>query len=325
MLLRADEVVDEMTGDDSVAELLDERARLLAIGYRMLGSRAEAEDAVQDTYVRWYRLTEEERASIEVPAAWLTTAMTRVCLNVLGSARHRRESYVGQWLPEPVANGSPLSRPAPSPATADPADRVTLDDEVTMALMVVLESMTPAERVAFVLHDLFGYPFDEVASMVGRTPQACRKLASTARQHVAEQRRRAGSASHQRLVVEAFMRACRTGDVAALVAHLDPDAVAVSDGGGHVRAALRPVVGADRVARFLLGALSKSPDLALDLEEGPGETRLVLRRHGRVAAVGTFEVTGDRVSRIWLVLNPDKLETWDTAPHTSDANPVTGS
>src|SRR5689334_5655567 len=175
-----------MSEHESVADLLDERARLLAIGYRMLGSRAEAEDAVQDTYVRWYRLTDEERDAIRVPAAWLTTTMTRVCLNVLGSARHRRESYVGQWLPEPVAPDSTL---APVEA-ADPADRVTLDDEVTMALMVVLESMTPAERVAFVLHDLFAYTFDEVAEMVGRSPQACRKLASSARQHVAEQRRR---------------------------------------------------------------------------------------------------------------------------------------
>lgn len=303
-----------MTRDDSVAELLDERARLLAIGYRMLGSRAEAEDAVQDTYVRWYRLTEEERARVEVPAAWLTTAMTRVCLNILGSARRRREAYVGEWLPEPLATGSPLSRVAVSPGTADPidpVDRATLDDEVTMALMVVLESMTPAERVAFVLHDLFGYPFDEVATMVGRSPQACRKLASTARRHVAERRRRSGPPDQHRRVVESFMHACRTGDVATLMAHLDPDVVAVSDGGGHVRAALRPVVGADRVARFLLGALSKSPELVADLEDGPGETRLVLRRHGLVAAVGTFEVVADRVSRVWLMLNPEKLETWD--------------
>ncbi len=295
---------------ESVADLLDERARLLAVGYRMLGSRAEAEDAVQDTYVRWYRLTDEERNAIRVPAAWLTTTMTRVCLNVLGSAHHRRETYVGQWLPEPVAPHSTLALVEP----ADPADRATLDDEVTMALMVVLESMTPAERVAFVLHDLFAYTFDEVAEMVGRSPQACRKLASSARQHVAEQRRRTGSAAQHRRVVESFMAAARTGDVAALVRHLDPDAVAVSDGGGRVRAALRPILGADRVARFLLGALSKSVDLSLDLDHGTGESRLVLRREGQVAAVASFGVQGERVSRIWLVLNPDKLGTWE--PHT---------
>ena len=297
----------EMSEHESVADLLDERARLLAIGYRMLGSRAEAEDAVQDTYVRWYRLTDEERDAIRVPAAWLTTTMTRVCLNVLGSARHRRETYVGQWLPEPVAPDAPIGH-------VDPADRVTLDEEVTMALMVVLESMTPAERVAFVLHDLFAYTFDEVAEMVGRSPQACRKLASTARQHVAEQRRRTGSAAQHRRVVEAFVEAAQTGDVAALVAHLDPDAVAVSDGGGRVRAALRPVVGADKVARFLLGVMSKSTDLGIELEHAAGESRLVVRREGEVAVVASFGVDGERVSRVWLVLNPEKLGTWE--PHT---------
>lgn len=293
---------------DSVAQLLDERARLLAIGYRMLGSRAEAEDAVQETYVRWYRLTEDEQAGIRNPAAWLTTAMTRVCLNVLDSARHRRESYVGEWLPEPLAAGSVLLGPG-APA-ADPADQAALADEVTMALMVVLDALTPGERVALVLHDVFGYRFDEIAEMVGRTPQAVRKLASTARKHVEDERRRASTPVQQRQVVESFVEACLTGDVATLVGRLDPSAVATSDGGGRVRAALRPVVGADRVARFLIGALRKSTDLVASLEDGGEETRLVLRRGGVVAAVATFRVRNGLVSNIWLTLNPDKLGTW---------------
>lgn len=293
---------------DSVAQLLDERARLLAIGYRMLGSRAEAEDAVQETYVRWYRLTEDEQAGIRNPAAWLTTAMTRVCLNVLDSARHRRESYVGEWLPEPVATGSVLLGPG-TPA-ADPADQAALADEVTMALMVVLDALTPGERVALVLHDVFGYRFDEIAEMVGRTPQAVRKLASTARKHVEDERRRASTPVQQRQVVESFVEACLTGDVATLVGRLDPSAVATSDGGGRVRAALRPVVGADRVARFLIGAFRKSTDLVASLEDGGEETRLVLRRGGVVAAVATFRVRNGLVSNIWLTLNPDKLGTW---------------
>lgn len=293
---------------DSVAQLLDERARLLAIGYRMLGSRAEAEDAVQETYVRWYRLTEDEQAGIRNPAAWLTTAMTRVCLNVLDSARHRRESYVGEWLPEPLAAGSVLLGPG-APA-ADPADQAALADEVTMALMVVLDALTPGERVALVLHDVFGYRFDEIAEMVGRTPQAVRKLASTARKHVEDERRRASTPVQQRQVVESFVEACLTGDVATLVGRLDPSAVATSDGGGRVRAALRPVVGADRVARFLVGALRKSTDLVASLEDGGDETRLVLRRGGVVAAVATFRVRNGLVSNIWLTLNPDKLGTW---------------
>jgi len=290
-------------------EPLDERARLLAIGYRMLGSRAEAEDAVQETYVRWYRLDAAEQAAIRNPAAWLTTAMTRVCLNVLDSARHRRETYVGEWLPEPLAVGSPLARGAAAVA-ADPAEHAALADEVTMALMVVLDSLTPAQRVALVLHDVFGYPFAEIAEMVGRTPQAVRKLASTARRHVEEERRRDATPVQQRQVVESFMAACLTGDVAALVARLDPAAVATSDGGGQVRAALRPVVGADRVARFLVGAFSKSPDLEARLEDAGGETRLVLHRDGGVAAVATFRVVEDQVSNIWLTLNPRKLGSW---------------
>lgn len=290
-------------------EPLDERARLMAIGYRMLGSRAEAEDAVQETYVRWYRLDAAEQAAIRNPAAWLTTAMTRVCLNVLDSARHRRETYVGEWLPEPLAVGSPLARGAGAVA-ADPAEHAALADEVTMALMVVLDSLTPAQRVALVLHDVFGYPFDEIAEMVGRTPQAVRKLASRARRHVEEERRRDATPVQQRQVVESFMAACLTGDVAALVARLDPAAVATSDGGGQVRAALRPVVGADRVARFLVGAFRKSPDLEARLEDAGGETRLVLHRDGGVAAVATFRVVEDRVSNIWLTLNPRKLGSW---------------
>lgn len=306
---------DDANQPESVAQLLDERARLMAIGYRMLGSRAEAEDAVQETYVRWYRMDATEQAAVRNPAAWLTTAMTRVCLNVLDSARHRRESYVGEWLPEPLATGSPLARGA-EVLTTDPADHASLADEVTMALMVVLDSLTPAERVALVLHDVFGYPFDEIAEMVGRTPRAVRRLASTARRHVDEERRREVTPIQQRQVVESFMAACLTGDVATLVARLDPDAVATSDGGGQVRAALRPIVGADRVARFLVGAFSKSTDLEAELEDSGGETRLVLRRAGAVAAVATFRVVDSRVSNIWLMLNPRKLGSWleDTAP-----------
>jgi len=293
----------------SVAQLLDERSRLLAIGYRMLGSRAEAEDAVQETYVRWYRLGADEQAGIRNPAAWLTTAMTRVCLNVLDSARHRRESYVGEWLPEPLSAGSPLGRGADA-ASTDPADQAALADEVTMALMVVLDSLTPAERVALVLHDVFGYRFDEIAEMVGRTPQAVRKLASTARKHVDDERRRDSTPVQQREVVESFVDACLTGDVTALIERLDPAVTVISDGGGRVRAALRPVVGADRVARFLTGAFRKSTDLVASLEDGGHETRMVLSRADTVAAVVTFRVRDGLVSNVWVTLNPDKLATW---------------
>src|SRR3982750_1142581 len=145
--------------DPGLSAIMSERRQLINLAYRMLGSLADAEDAVQETYARWYALPPEQQAAIESPGAWLSKVASRVCLDVLGSARARRERYVGEWIPEPL----------PGPDT-DPADRVTLDESVTMAFLVVLESMTPAERVAFVLHDVFGYPFAEVAGIVGRSP-----------------------------------------------------------------------------------------------------------------------------------------------------------
>ncbi|WP_205624291.1 sigma-70 family RNA polymerase sigma factor, partial [Amycolatopsis vancoresmycina] len=151
-----------------------ERQQLIGLAYRLLGSVSDAEDVVQEAYGRWYALTGPQREAIESPAAWLTTVAGRICLDLLGSARVRRERYVGEWLPEPV----------PAGRLADPADRVTRDESVTMAFLVVLDAMTPAERVAFVLHDVFGYPFAEVATVLGRTPAACRQLAGSARRRI---------------------------------------------------------------------------------------------------------------------------------------------
>lgn len=158
--------------------LADERAVLLKLGYRMLGSTADAEDAVQETYLRWYRLSEEDRRAIAQPVAWLVKAATRVCLDMLGSARARRERYVGPWLPEPIPNIAPWAQVRDTEASAAAAE------SVSMALLVVLEAMTPAERIAFVLHDLFGYAFTDVAEILGRSTQACRQLASSGRRRV---------------------------------------------------------------------------------------------------------------------------------------------
>ena len=285
-----------------LAELLDERQRLTNIGFRMLGTMADAEDVVQETYARWYRLTDDERAAIEVPAAWLTRVASRICLDILGSARARREHYVGEWLPEPL--------PSFASPVVDPLERITLDDSVTMALLVVLESLTPAERVAFVLHDVFAMPFEEIAEIVGRTPQACRKLASSARAHVRDRRdREATAAEHSRVVAE-FWDACTTGDLDRLIAVLDPAVETRSDGGGRIRAAINPVVGADRSARFVLGVLSKSVDLVPSLEMISGRTGIAIRRDGAVSAVVTFNVSGGLVRDVWIVLNPEKLSTW---------------
>ncbi len=157
--------------DGQLSAIVNERRQLINLAYRLLGSLADAEDVLQETYARWYALSREQQDAIESPGAWMSKVASRMCLNMLTSARARRESYVGEWVPEPL----------PEPAITDPADRVTLDESVTMAFLVVLESMTPAERVAFILHDVFRYSFAEVAEIVGRTPAACRQLASSAR------------------------------------------------------------------------------------------------------------------------------------------------
>jgi RNA polymerase sigma-70 factor (ECF subfamily) len=162
-----------------LSAIMNERRQLINLAYRMLGSLADAEDVVQETYARWYAMSVQEREAIESPGAWLTKVASRVCLDLLGSARARRESYVGQWIPEPVPNGREWVTGRPS--DGDPAEQVTLDESITMAFLVVLDAMTPAERVAFVLHDVFRYPFAEVAEIVGRTPAACRQLATSAR------------------------------------------------------------------------------------------------------------------------------------------------
>lgn len=172
--------------DPALDVIVGERTHLTNLAYRLLGSLAEAEDAVQETYARWYAMPKQKQEAVESPGAWLTTVAGRICLDLLGSARARRERYVGEWVPEPLPDRAEwISGPAGGGAgPVDPADRVTLDESVNMAFLVVLESMTPAERVAFVLHDVFRYPFAEIARIVGRTPAACRQLATSARRRV---------------------------------------------------------------------------------------------------------------------------------------------
>ncbi|GAA5151791.1 RNA polymerase sigma factor SigJ [Microbacterium pseudoresistens] len=294
--------------DAMQAEVLGERRHLVSLAFRMLGTVAEAEDAVQETYIRWYRLSPHERDAIEVPRAWLTRVASRVCLNVLDSARRRRERYVGPWLPEPVPA---YAFPATSSTAEDPLERVTLDESISMALLVVLEAMTPAERVSFVLHDVFAMPFDEIAGIVGRTPAACRQLATSARRRVQQSRTHRVSRAEHDEVVGAFATAARTGDLAGLVAVLDPDVVLRSDGGGIVTAARKPVLGADRVARFLLGALQKNPTAAVLDQETPDGLGFALWDEGRIIGVVTLEVAAGLVTDVRLMMNPDKLTLWN--------------
>jgi len=287
-------------------EVENERRALLGLCYRMLGTVADAEDAVQETFVRWLRLSDAERAAIRNPAAWLTRVAGRVCLDMLGSARARREHYVGEWLPEPVPQDSALAASVP----VDPIDRVTLDDSVSMALLVLLESLGPAERVAFVLHDVFGVPFAEIAETVGRSPDAVRQLASQARRRVREHRAGMASREQHDAVARAFAAATATGDLDGLVAVLAPDVVLRSDGGGRVSAALRPVTGADRVGRFLLGLPRLEPDALLVAIETPDGLGFLATLDGEPSALFSLEVRDGRISDVYVMRNPDKLTLW---------------
>ncbi|WP_026416613.1 RNA polymerase sigma factor SigJ [Actinomadura oligospora] len=294
-------------GDDGLNAVMSERRHLVSLAYRLLGSLADAEDVVQETYTRWYAMPRERQDAIENPAAWLTKVAGRVCLDVLGSARVRRESYVGAWLPEPVP-GRIDARPGDG--AADPADRVTLDESITMAFLVVLEAMTPAERVAFVLHDVFRYPFAEVAEVVGRTPAACRQLAVSARRRLDAERTPATPPPRSAPIVRDLRRAWEAGDIGALIAVLADDAVAVGDGGGVVSALLEPVEGAEPIARYLLDVLAMAPDMELREQTVNALPGLVALREGAIVAVFTFGFEDGRIARIWAVRNPEKLRPW---------------
>jgi RNA polymerase sigma factor (sigma-70 family) len=285
-----------------------ERRQLLGLAYRLLGSAVDAEDAVQEAYVRLYRLTPDERERIDAPGAWLMTTTGRICLDVLGSARARRERYVGEWLPEPLPGSDPV---AGSRAPDDPADRVSMDESVSMALMVVLDTLTPAERVAFVLHDVFRYSFAEIAEIVGRTPAACRQLASSARSKIAKARTEARSDPRRGDILRAFKAAWETGDIDRLVGLLDPDIVVIADGGGKAQAALRPIHGPERIATFLSKSREQGLELNLEVTTVNGEEGLVARdADGALIVVMAFGVVGDRIQHIWAVRNPDKLVRW---------------
>ena len=278
------------------------RPYLLRVAYSHLGSLGEAEDVVQEA---WLRLERAGRAEIRDLRAWLTTVVARLAIDALTSARARREHYVGTWLPEPlVATGR---------EEGDLADRVTLDESVSMAFLVVLESMTPAERVAFILHDVFGYPFAEIARIVGRTPAACRQLASSGRRRVrAAHPPAAPATARQAAIIRDFKNAWQASDIAALIALLDPDAIVTADGGGLATAALHPIEGAEQIARYLNDLAARAPGLAILERTVNGQPGLIAQLSGITVTVFAFEIAGNRISRIWAVRNPDKLRPWTT-------------
>src|SRR5262249_47800816 len=296
-----------MSNSDAIFEPF--RRRLVGLAYRMLGSMADAEDAVQETYLRWH---ETDRDTVSDPRAFLMTTTTRICLDMLKSARARREEYVGPWLPEPVLDAAALA----------PDSRTELAEDLSIALLLTLDRLSPLERAAFLLHDVFDFSFHEVAAALERSEPACRKLAGRARAHVRAVRPRGATAPSVRpgeidakyaQLLSAFMAATQAGDVNALTQLLASDVRVVTDGGGKVRAALNVIEGADHVAQFVVNAarphkgqwwrddfttrfaiINGLPGIVVDAPEGSVQT-------------AAFEIEGDVIRALYVVRNPEKL------------------
>jgi RNA polymerase sigma factor (sigma-70 family) len=293
--------------DPALSLIMGERRQLTNLTYRLLGSLG---DAVQETYARWYALSRQEQDVIESPGAWLNTVASRICLNQLSSARARRETYVGEWIPEPVPDAAEWTTARSGQITIDPADRVTLDESINMAFLIVLESMTPAERVAFILHDVFRYSFAEVAEIVGRTPAACRQLASSGRRRLSTSRPPSTPLARQVSIVREFKRAWEAKDIDALIGLLDPEATAIADGGGIVNAVLRPTEGSEQIARGCVTFALRAPDLRILERTVNGQPGLIAQQGGATVAVMAFDITSDLIKTVWVVLNPEKLQPW---------------
>ena len=298
--------------DRGLSAIMSERRQLINLAHRLLGFLADAEDAVQETYARWYAMPGQQRDAIESPGAWLTTVASRICLDLLSSARARRERYVGEWIPEPLPEPAEWAHGRPGDAMADPADRVTLDESVTMAFLVVLDSMTPAERVAVILHDVFGYSFAEVAGIADRTPAACRQLASSARRRIRAAQAPAIPAARQAAIVKDFKQAWEAKDTDALIGLLDPGATAIADSGGLVSAQLHPTEGGEQIARACLDVARRAPGLTILERTVNGQPGLVAQQDGVTVTVLAFHIAGDQIKHIWAVRNPDKLRPWTT-------------
>jgi len=274
------------------------RALLSSIAYRMLGSWADAEDAVQEAFVRWQRAAGQEIVS---PRSFLVTIVSRLCINQLQSARARREEYTGQWLPEPILTG---------PADGlDAAFRV--DESLSTAFLMLLERLSPAERAVFLLREVFEYEYDEIAPIVGQSATTCRQILRRARQHVTAGRPRfATSLQQRRALAQQFLDASRTGDLRSLLQLLSTDVVFYSDGGGKAPAIPNPVQGADGVARLLINAQQKFVPTSVESRILPinGVPGVVTYAAGWPFSAVSFDFVEDRISAIYLVTNPDKLD-----------------
>jgi len=280
-----------------------QRGRLTGLAYRMLASRADAEDTVQDAFLRWSAA--KTRQIIDNDEAYLVRVVTRLCLDRLKSARARREVYVGPWLPEPIAD----------PETLSPQSHAELAEDLSFALLLALDRLTPAERAAFLLHDVFETPFSEVAATLNKSEAACRQLAARARKAVAEAApsSKASAGEHERLL-SAFAQAATSGDLAGLKALLAEHVVTLSDGGGRKAAAINPIVGADNTARFLLGVARKFTPSARRLQptEVNGAPGLAIYADGELDSIVAIAVENGAIAALYIVRNPCKLAAFQT-------------
>ncbi|HEY4135307.1 MAG TPA: sigma-70 family RNA polymerase sigma factor [Alphaproteobacteria bacterium] len=290
--------------EDAATSFAPLRPRLLRIAYRMLGSLAEAEDMVQEAYIRWHQV---DRSAVRDAGAFLSRTVTRLCLDQIKSARSRREAYVGPWLPEPIVEMEPMIEMASN------------KDEVTLTLMMALERLSPLERAAFLLHDVFGMEFEEVAKAIDRDPAACRQLAARARQHVQAARPRFPVTKERgKDIARAFFAASQGGDVGALRQLLAADVIAYSDGGGKAPAALNPLYGDDKVARFFAGLARKySEGVAPNYSRPIGRPVfctidglpgiMYVNDAGQAVQTTALEIEGERIVALYITRNPDKL------------------
>lgn len=281
-------------------EFTRERARLLGVAYRITGSRSDAEDVVQDAWLRWQRT---ERSTIERPEAWLTTVTSRLALDRLKSAQRTREEYVGPWLPE-MANTDP-----------GPDHHAEMAESLTVGFLTVLERLGPVERVVFLLADVFGYPFDQIAEIVEKSPAACRQIASRARRRVQEDRPRYQPTDQDAWdVALAFLVAAEAGDLDGLLAMLSDGAVLISDGGAAHHAARRPVI-RERIPRLVTNIIKRrqerTPDADFVAEEINGQPGVVIRVDGKPVYAVALAVADGKVDRIWIMVNADKLSRLD--------------
>ncbi|WEO78779.1 RNA polymerase sigma-70 factor [Cryobacterium sp. SO2] len=296
------ELAELATGFESM------RPRLFGIAYRMLGSAVEAEDVLQDAWIKWQTT---DRSAIRSHAAFLTTMTTRLAINVATSARVRRETYIGPWLPEPVLTGT------------DPELGAENTEALEIGLLLLMERLTPKERAVYLLHEAFDYSFSDIAAVIETTEANARQLARRARLHLQDHSDTRVSVAQKNRLLRSFLAAAQAGDLAGLQTLLADDIIIYSDGGGIVSAARRPVEGRDRVGRFLLGTVQKlQPGAQLDITAVNGADAFVIRQHGEPYLVGSLGVSAEGIHRIFFVLNPEKLGAVRSVPNESWAPAV---